>query len=179
MCSKPYCRSSLGRSGMGQVAYPSRRRQPAVATSGTARACPEVADTPSLDLDLPMDANIAEVFRLVEASEVAVRFGADGNPLSSVLAKRFGARSQMCLAVHPKIGKPFTFGLDQCESPADLDQAGAGIVRGGRQRTPCDFVAYHCLLLSRDLYKRARPGWKKLSTRSHMWGTGTGTLKRM
>src|ERR1700693_4264829 len=72
------------------------------------RACPELADTPSLDLDLPMDAEIAEVFRLVEASEVAVRFGAGGKPLSSVLAKRFGARSQMCLAVRRKIGRPYT-----------------------------------------------------------------------
>ena len=82
------------------LAYPSdadSRRWRTVAQ----RACPEVADTPSLDLDLPMDPEIAEVFCLVEASEGAVRFGADGNPLSSVLAKRFGARSQMCLAVHP------------------------------------------------------------------------------
>jgi hypothetical protein len=81
------------------------------------RACPEFADTPRLDLDLPTDTEIAEVFRLVEASEVALRFGAGGNPLSSVLAKRFGARLQMCLAVHLKIGKPYTLGLDQCASP--------------------------------------------------------------
>src|SRR5580658_7898234 len=93
------------------LAYPSdadNRRWRTVAQ----RACPEVADTPSLDLDLPMEPEIAEVFRLVEASEVAVRFGAGGNRLSKVLAKRLGARSQMCLAVYPKIGKPFTLGLD-------------------------------------------------------------------
>src|SRR3984957_15409329 len=81
------------------------------------RTCPEFAETPSLDLDLPTDPEIAEVFRLVQSSEVAVRFGAGGNPLSSVLAKRFGTQSQMCFAVRPKIGRPYTFGLDQCESP--------------------------------------------------------------
>src|SRR5579862_2241984 len=97
------------------LAYPSdadSRRWRTVAQ----RTCPEFADIPSLDLDLPTDPELAEVFRLVEASDVAVRFGAGGNPLSSVLAKRFGTQSQMCLAVRPKIGRPYTFGLDQCES---------------------------------------------------------------
>src|ERR1700736_785696 len=45
------------------LAYPSdadSRRWRTVAQ----RACPEVADTPSLDLDLPMDPEIAELFRL-------------------------------------------------------------------------------------------------------------------
>src|SRR5580658_5361221 len=96
------------------LAYPSdadSRRWRTVAQ----RACPEFADTPSIDLNLPMDPEIAEVFRLVEASDVAVRFGAGDNPLSSVLAKRFGTQSQMCLAVRPNIGRPYTFGLDQCE----------------------------------------------------------------
>jgi len=97
------------------LAYPSdadSRRWRTVAQ----RTCPEFADIPSLDLDLPTDPGLAEVFRLVEASEVAVRFGAGDNPLSSVLATHFGTRSQMCLAVRPKIGRPYTFGLDQCES---------------------------------------------------------------
>src|SRR5580698_8521511 len=62
------------------LAYPSdadSRRWRTVAQ----RTCPEFADIPSLDLDLPTDRELAEVFRLVEASEVAVRFGAGDNPL--------------------------------------------------------------------------------------------------
>src|SRR5580692_9185266 len=73
------------------LAYPSdadTRRWRTVAQ----RVCPEFAYTPSLDLDLPTDSEIAEAFRLVEASEVAVRFGEGGNPLSSVLGKGFGVR---------------------------------------------------------------------------------------
>src|SRR5260370_39547047 len=81
-------------------------------------ACPEFAECTSLDLDLSMDAEIAEAIRLVTVSEVAVRFGAAAsNSLPGVLAKRFGVQSQMCIAVHPKIGKPYTFGLDQCAGP--------------------------------------------------------------
>src|SRR5580704_5090340 len=129
------------------LAYPSdadSRRWRTVAQ----RACPEVAGTPSLDLDLPMDPEIAEVFRLVEASEVAVRFDAGGNPLSSILTKRFGARSQMCLAVHPKIGKPYTFGLDQCESPRIWTRQEQELFEAAGKRLATLLTS---LLLSRDL----------------------------
>jgi PAS domain S-box-containing protein len=129
------------------LAYPSdagSRRLRTVAR----RACPEVAATPSLDLDLPMDPELAEVFRLVEASEVAVRFGADGNPLPSVLAKHPGARSQMCLAVHPKIGKPWTFGLDQCQSPWIWTRQEQELFEAAGKRLATLLTS---LLLSRDL----------------------------
>src|SRR5580698_2623129 len=129
------------------LAYPSdagSRRLRTVAR----RAGPELKDTPSLDLDLPMDKELAEVFRLVEASEVAVRFGADGNPLSSVLAKRFGARSQMCLAVHPKIDRPYTFGLDQCESPRIWTRQEQELFEAAGKRLATLLTS---LLLSRDL----------------------------
>src|SRR5580658_10346214 len=129
------------------LAYPSdadSRRWRTVAQ----RACPELADTPSLDLDLPMDPELAEVFRLVEASEVAVRFGADGNPLPSVLAKHPGARSQMCLAVHPKIGRPYIFGLDQCESPRIWTRQEQELFEAGGKRLATLLTS---LLLSRDL----------------------------
>src|SRR5579862_8615290 len=112
------------------------------------RACPEFADTPSLDLNLPMDPEIAEVFRLVEASEVAVRFGAGGDSLSSVLAKRSGARSQMWLAVHPKIGRPYTFGLDQCESARIWTRQEQELFQAAGRRLATLLTS---LLLSRDL----------------------------
>ena len=129
------------------LAYPSdadSRRWRTVAQ----RVCPEIADTTALDLDLPMGLELAEVFRLVEASEVAVRFGADGNPLSSVLAKRFGARSQMCLAVYPKIDRPYTFGLDQCESPRIWTRQEQELFEAAGKRLATLLTS---LLLSRDL----------------------------
>src|SRR5579862_8890788 len=129
------------------LAYPSEadsRRWLTVAQ----RASPEVADTPSLDLDLPMDPELAEVFRLAEASEVAVRFGAGGNPLSSVLAKRFGARSQLCLAVRPKIGRPYTLGLDECASPHIWTKQEQELFEAAGKRFATLLTS---LLLSRDL----------------------------
>src|SRR5579862_3991198 len=54
-------------------------------------ACPEFADSTLLDLDLSMDAEIAEAICLVAASDVAVRFGAAAsNSLPGIFAKRFG-----------------------------------------------------------------------------------------
>ena len=129
------------------LAYPSdadSRRWRTVAQ----RACSEVPDTPSLDVDLPMDPEIAEMFRLVEASEVAVRFGPGGDPFSSVLAKRFGARSQMCLAVHPKIDRPYTFGLDQCESLRIWTRQEQELFEAAGKRLATLLTS---LLLSRDL----------------------------
>src|SRR5579862_1752059 len=74
---------SIFRCDRAWLAYPSDADSWRLRTLAQ-RARPEFADTPSLDLDLPMDPELAEVFRLVEASEVAVKFGADSNPLSSV-----------------------------------------------------------------------------------------------
>ena len=112
-------------------------------------ACPEFADSTSLDLDLSMDAEIAEAIRLVAVSEVAVRFGAAAsNSLPGILAKRFGVQSQMCIAVHPKIGKPYTFGLDQCAGPRTWTRQEEELFEAAGKRLATLLTN---LLLSRDL----------------------------
>jgi len=112
-------------------------------------ACPEFADCTSPDLDPSMGAEIAEAIRLVSVSEVAVRFGAAAsNSLPGVLAKRFGVQSQMCIAVHPKIGKPYTFGLDQCAGPRTWTRQEEELFEAAGKRLAALLTN---LLLSRDL----------------------------
>ena len=112
-------------------------------------ACPEFADSTSPDLDLSMDAEIAEAIRLVAVSEVAVRFGAAAsNSLPGVLARRFSVQSQMCIAVHPKIGKPYTFGLDQCAGPRTWTRQEEELFEAAGKRLATLLTN---LLLSRDL----------------------------
>jgi PAS domain S-box-containing protein len=112
-------------------------------------ACPEFADSTSLDLDLPMDAEIPEAIRLVAVSEVAVRFGAAAsNSLPGIFAKRFGVQSQICIAVHPKIGKPYTFGLDQCAGPRTWTRQEEELFEAAATRLATLLTN---LLLSRDL----------------------------
>ncbi len=112
-------------------------------------ACPEFADCTSPDLDLSMDAEIAEAIRLVTVSAVAVRFGAAaGNSLPGVFAKRFGVQSQMCI-------------WRSCSK----QQASA--LRLYSQ-------TYCCLVTC----WKARPGLKKHNA-SPMWVTGIGILRQV
>jgi PAS domain S-box-containing protein len=79
------------------------------------RACPGFADSSFLGRDFPMDAEVAYMHRIVRSSEAAVRFGLRSDyPIPAEIAERFSVRSQICLAVDPKIDKPYIFGLDQC-----------------------------------------------------------------
>jgi PAS domain S-box-containing protein len=112
-------------------------------------ACPEFVDSASRNLDLPMDAELTEALRLVEASEGAVRWGAgSGNLSPGGLAKRFGVQSQMCIAVHPKVGKPYTFGLDQRAGPRTWTTQEQELFEAAGKRLATLLTS---LLLSRDL----------------------------
>src|SRR5258708_1005712 len=64
------------------------------------RTRPELSDSLLRGSDFSMDAEVAHVHRVVRASERAVRFGPGADiPIPSGIAERFGAKSQMCLAV--------------------------------------------------------------------------------
>jgi PAS domain S-box-containing protein len=79
------------------------------------RARPGFADSSFLGRDFPMDAEVAHMHRIVRSSVAAVRFGLrSDNPIPAEFAERFIVRSQICLAVDPKIDKPYIFGLHQC-----------------------------------------------------------------
>ena len=69
--------------------------------------------------ELPMDAEAAEVFRVVRASRGPVQFGpvAPQHPLSATLAERLGIRSRIAVALYPKGDQPYMFGLSQCAYP--------------------------------------------------------------
>jgi PAS domain S-box-containing protein len=79
------------------------------------RARLKSTDSVVLGLDLPMDAELAHVHHVVRPSKSAVRFGPGADiPVQGGIAEGFGVQSQLCLAVHPKIDRPYLFGLDQC-----------------------------------------------------------------
>jgi PAS domain S-box-containing protein len=69
--------------------------------------------------DLPMDAEAAEVFRVVRAASGPVQFGpvSPQHPLSATLAERLGIRSRIAVALYPKGDQPYMFGLSQCAYP--------------------------------------------------------------
>ncbi len=72
----------------------------------------------ALGADLPMDAEVANVFRAARDSSDAVRFGpGSDDPVPAQLAERFSIQSLIGMAVYPKVDKPYMFGLHQCSYP--------------------------------------------------------------
>jgi PAS domain S-box-containing protein len=76
---------------------------------------PEYPGLFALAIDLPMDAEVVKVFEIARASSGAVQFGSEaGAPLPRQFGERFGIRSMIAIAIHPKVDKPYLFGLHQC-----------------------------------------------------------------
>ena len=72
----------------------------------------------ALGIDLPMDAEVADVFQTARASSGAVQFNSKSeSPVPAQLAERFGIQSLIAMAVYPKVDKPYMFGLHQCSYP--------------------------------------------------------------
>ncbi|ROZ77132.1 PAS domain S-box protein [Ramlibacter sp. WS9] len=76
---------------------------------------PQYAGAFALDADVPVDAEMADVFRRAGAVDGAVLFGPGcGVPVPAPVSERFGVRSQMVMAVRPKVRSAYLFGLHQC-----------------------------------------------------------------
>ncbi len=76
---------------------------------------PEYPGAYAMGGDLPIMEGLADSLRTVLASEGPVRFGPDAeHPVSPAETERFGQLSQMSMALYPKVGEPWMFGLHQC-----------------------------------------------------------------
>jgi len=72
----------------------------------------------ALGLEIPMDEDVAEVFRTLLVSEGPVKFGpGTGHSLPENVSNQFGYKSLLSMALHPKTGKAWQFGLHQCSYP--------------------------------------------------------------
>lgn len=79
------------------------------------RTRPDYPGAGALGTPLPMTADVAETLRLLLASNCPVTFGPDSpNPLPPDVSERFGFKSFLSIAIHPKIGIPWQFGIHQC-----------------------------------------------------------------
>jgi PAS domain S-box-containing protein len=68
-------------------------------------------------LDIPNEPGTASIFRSVLASSGPVRFDPESDHALPSSAERFGIKSAIVMAVHPKVDKPYIFGLHQCSRP--------------------------------------------------------------
>ncbi len=76
---------------------------------------PEYPGVFTLGLEMPMDPEVAETLRVLLESNNPVKFGpGTGHPLPTDVSEHFGFKSFMAMALHPKVGKPWQFGIHQC-----------------------------------------------------------------
>jgi PAS domain S-box-containing protein len=81
-------------------------------------ARPEFPGAFVLGVALPVNPEIAKVFKTVRASSSPVRFGPGSeHPLPAVLAERFSIQSMIAMAIYPKADQPYMLGLHQCSYP--------------------------------------------------------------
>jgi len=72
----------------------------------------------ALGRDIPMDAEIADLLRIIGDSPGPVKFGPGAeHQVPPGLASAFNLQSQITLAIYPKTGEPWVFGIHQCSYP--------------------------------------------------------------
>jgi len=82
------------------------------------RCRPEYPGVLALRLVVPMTEEVAETFRILLKSDGPVKFGPGTEyPLPTDVSERFRFKSFMSMAVHPKVDKPWQFGIHQCSYP--------------------------------------------------------------
>jgi len=79
------------------------------------RCKPEYPGVLALGIEVPTRSDVAQTFKTLLDADGPVTFGpGTPNPLPADAAERFGFRSFMSMALRPKIGSPWQFGLHQC-----------------------------------------------------------------
>ncbi len=79
------------------------------------RTKPEYPGAGVLKTGIPMDSEVADTLRVLLESNGVLKFGpGTDHPLPQETSERFGFKSFMSTALHPKTGKPWEFGIHQC-----------------------------------------------------------------
>jgi PAS domain S-box-containing protein len=82
------------------------------------RTRPEYVGASGAGVGVPDELEVARLSHAVLGLSGPVRFDPESDrPLSPRLAERFGIKSMIAMAVHPKVDKPYMFGLHQCSRP--------------------------------------------------------------
>ena len=79
---------------------------------------PEYPGAGVQNVDVPMTPDMAENLReALNSSEPVIYLAGTERPINKVTAKQFKVKSQMFIALYPKFGKPWVFGMHQCSFP--------------------------------------------------------------
>jgi PAS domain S-box-containing protein len=81
------------------------------------RTKPQYPGSKELNLEWPMDPEVAQVFTLQLASSGPLTHGPGGmHPMSTEAVERFGCKSVIATTLFPKSDRPWLFGMHQCSN---------------------------------------------------------------
>jgi PAS domain S-box-containing protein len=76
---------------------------------------PEYPGVRDLKQEMPMDPQVAEALRILLAADGPVAFGpGTAHALPADISEQFSIKFVMAMAIHPKTGSPWQFGIHQC-----------------------------------------------------------------
>ena len=79
------------------------------------RTKPQYPGLLEIGLTMPMRPEVADIFRILLASHGPVKFGPGmAHPLVAEVAEQFNFKCFMAMALYPKVGRPWEFGMQQC-----------------------------------------------------------------
>ena len=79
------------------------------------RTKPEYPGANALGVEIPMDPGVREAHKTQLASDGPVKYGpGTENPLPEDCSEQFGFKCFISMAIYPKIGSPWQFGMHQC-----------------------------------------------------------------
>jgi PAS domain S-box-containing protein len=79
------------------------------------RTRPEYPGLEALGIEMPMDADVAQTLRTLLDAHEPVAFGpGTEHPLPEDVSARFGFKAFLSMALYPRVGRPWQFGLHQC-----------------------------------------------------------------
>jgi hypothetical protein len=116
------------------------------------RTRPEYPGLVILNAKFPIEEHIAATQEWLLSTPGAVKFGPGTYlPLNGKVDKRFGIKSLLCIALYPKVGKPWQFGVHQCSYERIWIETEERLLQEIGQRLTDGLTS---LLVLRDLRKR-------------------------
>ena len=85
------------------------------------RSRPEWPGLSALGADIPMDSEAAGIFREMLSTNGLIQYGPDASHPVPLILEQFSVKSQLMIALRPKIGKAWVFGLHHCATLAMHD----------------------------------------------------------
>ncbi|MDM8565649.1 PAS domain S-box protein [Candidatus Halobeggiatoa sp. HSG11] len=116
------------------------------------------------NMDIPMDSTVSELMKTSLSTVGPVTFGAkyEHKLAPPNITKQFSVQSQICMAIYPKLGKPWLFGIHQCSYAREWTEAELQLFKHFGQHINNSLDAF----LSIEAFKEDELKWQHALTAS-------------